>query len=171
MTVTHVIGIFSPEHGGPVVSLTNYARGQAAAGLTVRVRTVEGYPDAGAAVRLPAPIDQKVFRLGWPAKLGRSAEMAAYLRGESDADIYHLHGAWLRVMHYGFTEARRRRRPYLVQVNGSFQPFDLRRKSWRKRLVRRWFRTGSLKRRHVCMLIRLKRPGRCASRGFGRRWS
>jgi glycosyltransferase involved in cell wall biosynthesis len=139
MTVAHIIGIFSPEHGGPVVSLRNYVRGQTAGGLSVRIRTVEGYPDAGPAIRLPAPIDQKIFPLGWPTKLGRSPEMAAFLRNEGDADIYHLHGAWLRAMYYGFVEARRRGRPFLVEVNGSYQPFDLRRKSWRKHLVRMWF--------------------------------
>ena len=139
MKITHVIGIFSPEHGGPVVSLTNYVAGQVAAGLTVRVRTIEGYPDVSPAIRLPAPVDQRVFPVGWPAKMGRSAALSQQMAREDSPDIYHLHGAWLRVMYYGYREANRRKKPYLVQVNGSYQPYDLRRKPWRKRLFRLWF--------------------------------
>jgi glycosyltransferase involved in cell wall biosynthesis len=139
MTISHVIGIFSPEHGGPVVSLANYASGQAKAGLKVQIRTVEGYPNTGPAVRLPSPIDERVFPLGKPFKLGRSRAMSEFMRAESGPDIYHLHGAWLRAMYYGYREAIGRNKPYLVQVNGSYQPFDLKRKPWRKNIVRMWY--------------------------------
>lgn len=152
MIVTHVIGIFSPEHGGPVVSLENCARAQVAAGWDVRIRTLEGYPGVGRAVRLTAPIDQRVFPIGWPAKLGRSRPLAAFLQRESDADVYHLHGAWLRAMFYGYQEAARRGRPYLVQINGSYQPFDLGRKAWRKRLVRWWYQDRIL-REAACLQV------------------
>jgi glycosyltransferase involved in cell wall biosynthesis len=103
------------------------------------VRTVEGYPNTSPATLIGGLVDQKVFRIDWPAKLGRSSELSKALASESAADVYHLHGAWLRAMYYGYREAKQRHRPYIIQINGAYQPYELNRKSWRKRLVRKWF--------------------------------
>lgn len=165
MYVTHIIGVFSPEHGGPVVSLANYARGQAEAGLDVRIRTVEGYPHTSPAVRIDGDVDQKVFHISWPAKLGRSRALSRWLAEESTPDVYHLHGAWLRAMFYGYREAKSRDRPYLIEINGAYQPYELRRKPWRKRLVRAWFQDQMLE-EAFCLHVNSNREAR-QMREFG----
>lgn len=151
-----------------MVSLTNYALGQVAAGVVVRLRTVEGYPDISPAVRLPPPIDEKVFPLDWPSKLGRSRALRRFLRGEQSADIYHLHGAWLRTMYYGCLEAKRRSRPYLIQINGSYQPYDLRRKPWRKRIARVWFQDQMLQEATCLHVNSLREARQLRDLGFDR---
>src|SRR5688572_2018802 len=108
MHISHVQGIFSPEHGGPCHSLSNYCRGQVQQGHRVTVWALEGFPNTSPAVRLEAPVEMNVCRVDFPAKLGRSGEMRRRMRTSEAPDIYHLHGTWLRAMHYGAAEARGR---------------------------------------------------------------
>jgi glycosyltransferase involved in cell wall biosynthesis len=145
MLVEHIQGIFSPEHGGPTLSLRNFAIGQTQRGAKVRVRVLEGYPNTSAALRLPSSIDQMIFPVEFPRVSGRSAPMKRFLRQETDPDVYHLHGSWLFAMKYGIEEALRRRRPHVVAMMGSYQPEELARKPWRKRLFRAWFQDRLLR--------------------------
>ncbi len=146
MHICHIQGIFSPEHGGPCHSLTNYCQGQVQQGHEVSAWVLEGYPHTSPAIRLPPPVQMFVHRVGFPAKLGRSAEMRARLAGAEAADIYHLHGTWLRAMHYGALAARRHRRPYLVELMGMYDPYGLRQKGLQKWLTRHWFQDDLLRR-------------------------
>ena len=145
LRITHVQGIFSPEHGGPTYSLANYCRGQAARGHRVSLRVLEGYPQTSSAVRLTPPIDQTVDPVDAPARLGGSAALRHRLRADPTPDMYHLHGAWLRAMHYGAREARHRRRPYVVELMGMYEPWPLRQKWLVKRLSRLWYQDGLLR--------------------------
>jgi glycosyltransferase involved in cell wall biosynthesis len=139
MDITHVQGIFSPEHGGPTQSLANYCRRQAAANHRVSVWTLEGYANTSPAVKLEAPIEMHAFRVETPARLGCSSEMRRQLRMADSPDIYHLHGVWLRAMHYGAREAARRKCPYMLEVNGMYEPWALCQKWLQKRIARWWF--------------------------------
>ena len=144
-SVVHVIGKFSPEHGGPVVSLRNYAMGQAGAGWSVSVYTLDGYPGCSPAIRLATPVTQFVGKVGWPSRLGRSAELRADLRLAGVANVYHFHGLWLRAMFYGYEVARAAGKPYLIEVNGALDPLELATKAWRKRLAGWWFQNRMLR--------------------------
>jgi glycosyltransferase involved in cell wall biosynthesis len=139
MQIAHIQGSLAPEHGGPTQSLANYCRGQAAMGYKVSVWTLEGFPNTSPAVRLPPPVEMHVFQAEPPAKLGRSPEMAHQLRKADSPDIYHLHGAWFRAMHYGAVEAQRRKKPYVLEVMGMYEPWQLRHKWLRKSIARWWF--------------------------------
>jgi glycosyltransferase involved in cell wall biosynthesis len=145
MHIAHIQGIFSPEHGGPAQSLTNYCRGQVAAGHRLSVWTLEGFPHTSAAIRLESPIEMHVCRVNQPVRLGCSTEMCRQLRAADVPDVYHLHGAWLRAMHYGAVEAVRRKRPYVVELMGMYEPWALRQKALQKRLVRWWFQDRILR--------------------------
>jgi len=145
MIVEHIQGIFSPEHGGPMISLRNFAQGQSRKGLTVRVRVLEGFPDCSPALRLRAEIDQKIFQVGFPRVAGRSAALKRFLGTEEKPDIFHIHGAWHLAQKYGADEARRRGVPYTVEMMGSYQPEELSRKPWRKWLFRRAFQDQILR--------------------------
>ena len=109
------------------------------------VRTLEGYPHTSAAVRLPSSIDQVVAPVGRPAKLGGSRALRAIVHHEAAADVYHLHGIWLRAMFYGYEKARRENRPYLIEINGALDPLELATKPWRKRLIRWWHQNRMLR--------------------------
>ncbi|MGA9452853.1 MAG: glycosyltransferase [Verrucomicrobiia bacterium] len=139
MHIAHVQGIFSPEHGGPAYSLANYCRRQINAGHRVSVWALEGFPGTSPAVRLEPPVEMHVFRVDSPARLGRSTEMRRQLHEAASPDVYHLHGAWLRAMYYGAVEAWRRKRPYMVELMGMYEPWPLRQKWLQKRAARWWF--------------------------------
>jgi glycosyltransferase involved in cell wall biosynthesis len=144
VNIAHIQGIFSPEHGGPTQSLTNYCRNQAAAGHRVSVWALEGFPNTSPAVRFELPIEMNVFPLGWPGVLGRSRSMRKHLAAAETPDIYHLHGTWLRAMHYGAVEARRRKVPCILETMGMYEAYGLQNKWLRKRVARFWFQDNIL---------------------------
>jgi glycosyltransferase involved in cell wall biosynthesis len=139
MDVEHILGIFSKEHGGPTISIGNYALGQAALGHKVRLRVLEGFPRTSPAVRLNSIVDQRIFPVVIPSVSCRSPELKAFLKREPSPDVYHLHGAWPLPSKYGADEACRRKTPYIIDMMGGYQPQELARKPWRKRLFRKWF--------------------------------
>jgi len=145
LKILHVQGIFSPEHGGPAHSLANYCLGQARRGNDVEAWVLEGFPHTSPAIRLPSRVKTVVSPVGFPAALGRSTEMRRLFSTIQDPEIIHLHGTWLRAMHYGALEARRRRVPYILEVMGMYEAYSLRQKWLRKRLARWWFQDTILK--------------------------
>ncbi len=146
LRITHVQGIFSPEHGGPCFSLANYCRGQVARGHQVSLRVLEGYPGTSPALRLELPVDMQVRPVDPPTRLGASAGLKRLLAADPTPDIYHLHGVWLRAMHYGAVEARRRGRPYVVELMGAYEKHPLRQKWLVKWISRHWFQDALLRR-------------------------
>jgi glycosyltransferase involved in cell wall biosynthesis len=145
MRISHVQGVFSPEHGGPVYSLSSYCRGQARQGHQVSLWVLEGYPHTSPAVRLEAPVEMHVFKASLPFRFGRSSAMRRALAAAQSSDIYHLHGAWMRAPYYGAVEARKRRRPYLIEMMGTYEAYSLRVKALRKWLARVWYQDRVLK--------------------------
>ncbi len=139
MHICHIQNGLSIEHGGPTQSLANYCRGQAAAGHRVSVWTVEGFSGRSPALRLPPPIEMHVFQVDPPAKLGRSAELCRQLRAADPPGVYHLHGLWEQAVRQGANEARRRKKPYLLEMMGMYEPWALSQKWLPKRLARWWF--------------------------------
>lgn len=143
--VAHIQASMSPEHGGPTKSLANYCQAQSRAGHRVSIWTLEGYPNASDAIRLPEPIENHVFRTRPPLQLGRSPDLRAGLRTGDTVDLYHLHGTWSLAMAYGSIEARFRGRPYIVELMGMYESWCLRRRWLKKRLVRWWFQDRILR--------------------------
>jgi len=124
--------------------LTNYCNGQVAAGHQVELWTLEGFPHTSSAIRLPAPVAMHVFKVDAPVRLGGSALMRKQFQQAGPADVYHLHGAWLRAMHYGAGAAKQNRRPYILEIMGMFEPWALDQKWLQKRLARWWYQDGIL---------------------------
>lgn len=136
MNIAHIIGNFSPEFGGPPVSLRNYVIGQQKRGHALRLYALEGYRGMSPAFRLPTPIEQFVAPVAAPERLGASKGLRQRIFSDPPADVYHLHGIWMRAMYYGAERARRARRPYLIEINGALDPLELAIKPWRKRIAR-----------------------------------
>lgn len=167
MLIEHIQSIFSPEHGGPMVSLKNFALGQAEHGVAVRVRCLEGFRHTSPALRLAdTRIDQKIFSVDFPRVSGRSPGLKRFLRAESSPDVYHLHGVWTFGQRYGMQEAQRRGVPYVVELMGGYQPEELERKPWRKRLFRRWFQDRLLHEANCIHTNSAVEAGQLAEMGF-----
>jgi glycosyltransferase involved in cell wall biosynthesis len=145
MHITHILGHFYPECGGPANELPLHCRAQAKAGHSVSIRVLEGFPGTSPAIRLNPPIDWFAGKVQYPYKLGCSTMLMRRLRQDSSPDIYHLHGAWLRAMFYGFQEAKRRKRPYLLHLMGMYQQYALKQNWLPKVLVRHWFQDRMLR--------------------------
>ena len=139
MHIAHVQGTLSPEHGGPTQSLANYCRIQANAGHRVSVWTLEGFPNTSNAIRIEPPVEMHVHPVSPPWRLGRSPVLRRELINSETADVYHLHGAWLRALNYGADEALCRKRPFIVELMGTYEPWSLRYKWLKKQLARWWF--------------------------------
>src|SRR6266581_7653471 len=152
MQIAHIQGIFSPEHGGPTQSLANYARGQISHGHRVSVWTLEGFPGMSPAMRLEPPIEMQIFPVGTPARFGCSAAMQRQLRAADSPEVYHLHGAWLRAMYYGAMEAMRRKRPYVVEVMGMYEPWCLGQK-WSQKRIARWLYQDRILQNASCLHV------------------
>jgi glycosyltransferase involved in cell wall biosynthesis len=122
-----------------VVSLKNYAHGQALRGHAVRVYTLDGYHNTSPACQLAPAVRRTAAQVSSPQKLGASGALRKAIFNDEPAHVYHLHGIWLRAMFYGAEKAKQAKRPYLIEVNGALDPLELATKPYRKRLVRWWF--------------------------------
>ena len=158
MHIAHILGRSSPEHGGPANELPVQCRAQAKAGHWVTVRVLEGFPGTSPAIRMEAPIDWFAGKVQFPSKLGCSAELKRRLRLDASPDVYHLHGTWLRAMYYGAVEAKRRRRPYLLHLTGTYEPYSLKTKWFRKCIARCWFQDRLL-REAACLHVNSLQEG------------
>ena len=152
MHIAHVQGTLSPEHGGPTKSLANYCRIQANSGHRVSVWTLEGFAHTSDAIRIAPPVEMHVHPVSPPWRLGRSPVLRRALINSDTADVYHLHGAWLRVLHYGADEAMCRKRPFIVELMGMYEPWSLRHKWLKKRVARAWFQ-DQLLRNAACLHV------------------
>jgi len=139
MNIEHILAIFSPEHGGPTISICKSVLGQATRGHKVGLRVLEGYPHTSPAMRLNSVVDQQIFPVAIPIVSCRSPKLKAFLKREPSPDLYHLHGTWPLPSKYGADEARKRGIPYIVEMMGGYQPHELACKPWRKYLFRKCF--------------------------------
>jgi glycosyltransferase involved in cell wall biosynthesis len=158
LDIMHVQGIFAPEHGGPTYSLTNFSVEQARLGHRVKVRVLDGYSDVSGARQLPAAIDRRACQVNFPERLGFSWELSNVLAGDETMDVYHLHGSWLIAMLMGAREASRRKRPYLVEMMGSYTDYELRRKWVRKSFARMLYQDKILQ-RAACIHVNSEEEG------------
>jgi glycosyltransferase involved in cell wall biosynthesis len=168
LRITHIQGLFSPEHGGPAFSTANCCSEQARQGHRVSLRVLEGYPHISAARQMAPPIDQRTCQVDFPSKLGRSRELSRVLAADPASDIYHLHGAWLIAMKQGADHARRKDRPYVVELTGGYTDYELRRKWLRKAVARVLYQDAVLQRAAGLHVNSIAEGEMLRSHGFNR---
>lgn len=144
MKIVQVQGIFSPEHGGPTHSLRNYCVSLAKRNHEVTALVLDGWPNMSPVDAMPAPVKTISCRVQKPYALGASAEMKGRLSKLEAVDLFHLHGAWLRAMHYGAVEARARKIPYVFELMGMYEEYSLGQKWFKKRVSRAWFQDKNI---------------------------
>lgn len=159
MRITHIQGIFSPEHGGPAYSLANFCLEQNRLGHQVSLRVLDGYANTSKARLLDPSINQRCCQVSFPERLGFSWDLPRILKLDDPQDIYHLHGSWLLAMQAGAAEAASRRKPYLVELMGSYTDYELRRKPFRKALARLLYQDRIL-RSAACLHVNAPEEGK-----------
>lgn len=81
----------------------------------------------------------KVVPYDYKTPLALSNNLTSYLQ-KSDYDIYHTNGLWLQINHNTCAVAREKGKPYVITPHGMLYPEALRRSSWKKRIMRKfWF--------------------------------
>jgi glycosyltransferase involved in cell wall biosynthesis len=140
MRVLQIVPGMSPKWGGPSVALRDLTRALRKSGIDAEILTTNAEPRG----RLPVPVGEALDDHGakityfesWPAnQFACSVSLARALPDAlKRADIAHIH--WL----YNFSSivaclaARRVGTPYVLQPNGSLNPFLLRKNALAKRV-------------------------------------
>ena len=78
----------------------------------------------------PIPVDS--FDVIGPQALGFSKQIEA-LTG--DSDIHHAHGIWMYHSRVNWLTAKKKRKPYIVSPHGMLDPWALRHRRWRKKVI------------------------------------
>jgi glycosyltransferase involved in cell wall biosynthesis len=158
MHIRHIQTLFSPEHGGPLHSLTNYCVHQVALGHEVSLRVLEGFPGTSPAVRPSWSVDQRVFSVSPPSKIGYSREFRASLAKDTRPDLFHIHGSWHIALADAARSAGKGGIPYLFEPMGSYSRYEFGRKPLRKALFRSLFQDRILQ-RAACLHVNSRPEG------------
>jgi glycosyltransferase involved in cell wall biosynthesis len=142
MRALHVIPAVAPRYGGPSRAVTDMCRALTEAGVDGLVVTTDADGPAG---RLPVTLGETVaydgvptifFRREWSEALKYSRSLARWLDGHVvEFDVVHVHGVFSHACLAAGRACRRAGVPYLVRPLGSLDPWSLRQKRLRKRVL------------------------------------
>lgn len=144
MQVTHVIPYFSPEKGGPVLSLAGYAQGLKACGVEVTIVTAR-HCDDGETIQLDG-VPVKIVRSPALGRFRWSPDFPKYL-GMCAPTIIHSHGLWTFA---SWSAQMRSDLPHIVAPCGMLQPEALKHSRWKKQICRLLFQDRVL-RKAACL--------------------
>lgn len=137
----HVVASLALNRGGPSRSVVALARAQGRLGCGVALATMEDpAEDARPVPELPV----RWARADRPLRIGRSRELARFLRTEP-AEVIHHHALWLRTLHYAHNTARRRGVPLVISPRGMMSSWSWRHHRGRKRLASLFLHPGALR--------------------------
>jgi glycosyltransferase involved in cell wall biosynthesis len=142
MRALHVIPAVAPRYGGPSRAVTDMCRALTEAGVDGLVVTTDADGPAG---RLSVTLGETVaydgvptifFRREWSEALKYSRSLARWLDGHVvEFDVVHVHGVFSHACLAAGRACRRAGVPYLVRPLGSLDPWSLRQKRLRKRVL------------------------------------
>lgn len=129
----HIVSSLRLSAGGPTQSVTRLCEALNGLGAPAEIATLS-FPDD-----LPwegaTPIHK--FPRGWPAKLHRSRQLAAFLREEiARFDLVHVHGLWEWPGLYARRAAEMHGKPLILSPRGMIEPWSLTQRSGTKRFAR-----------------------------------
>jgi glycosyltransferase involved in cell wall biosynthesis len=140
--ILHVIRTVDPAIGGPPTIATRIAAGQAGLGHEVSLATYgqpERQPDIDKALAAVPHFDSvgvhPLPRPRGPEWLLPRDTRRDLARLVGEADVVHLHNVWQPILLAAARECRRRKRPYVVMLNGNLDPWSLGQKPWKKKLA------------------------------------
>jgi glycosyltransferase involved in cell wall biosynthesis len=152
LRVLHVIPAVAPRYGGPSQAIVGMARELAHTGVRVLIASTDADGQRGRLnVTMGEPVDWHgvstiFFARQWSESWKYSRSLARWLvEHVAEFDVVHIHAVYSHACIAAATACRRRRRPYVVRPLGTLDPWSLRQKWARKRLL--W---------HVCVKQMLK---------------
>lgn len=135
MKICHVVPSLQEQHGGPSKSVRALCRALARAGHTVQLlTTAPEAPRDGTEERDDDRLLIRRFRRSWPQRLCFAPGLRKALQ-QSDADVVHHHGLWLRTLHYAH-HATRNGTPLVVSPRGMMSAWAWQHHRKRKRFSR-----------------------------------
>lgn len=141
MKIAHIVPGMSPNFGGPSVALIGMTRALRQRGIDAEILTTNADPTGRVDVPLGRPVDQNgtkvtYYNLWIKGKYALSLDLAQALsRKVREYDVLHVH--WL----YNFSPllaailARRSAVPYVLQPNGSLDPYLMK----KNHLIKRFY--------------------------------
>ncbi|HMO24939.1 MAG TPA: glycosyltransferase, partial [Tepidisphaeraceae bacterium] len=138
MRILHVISGIHPEAGGTATTVMGLAPAQQRAGLQVVVAST--YRDrsttlANAATLHAAGVETALIGptrgpLQWHPSLPMTVA-----RLVAQADVVHVHAVWEEIQHQAALACRRQHKPYAWSPHGMLDPWSLKQRWWKKRLM------------------------------------
>ena len=133
MNILHVASSLAADQGGPSRSIPGLAAAQGRQGNDV----VLACADLEHQISAGAPMKIQAFKRGWPTAIGRSPELARFMR-DSLCEVVHHHGLWHRALHYSRQKSRHDNVPLVLAPRGMMMPWAWRHHARRKRFARRF---------------------------------
>jgi glycosyltransferase involved in cell wall biosynthesis len=143
--VLHVIPAIAPRYGGPSVATLGMCRALSGVGIETLVVTTDADGPGRLAVELDAPQAYDgarvlFFRRGLSESFKWSGRLGAWLAAHvADYDVVHVHAVFSHSSLVAGRTCREAGVPYLVRPAGTLDPWSVRRKRLRKRIL---FRLG-----------------------------
>jgi glycosyltransferase involved in cell wall biosynthesis len=132
--IAQIVASLESRRGSPCRSLRSLA--QARSSLTDSVELLATDREPGQ-VQMGSLVARK-FRRVWPESISRSPELDQHLR-QTDFEVIHAHGLWLRPLHYARRSADRQNIPLVLSPRGMMSAWapnhHRRRKAWADRLL------------------------------------
>ncbi|MBV9174609.1 MAG: glycosyltransferase [Chloroflexi bacterium] len=141
MRVLHVIPAVAPRYGGPSYAIVGMARALRTAQTDVLIATT----DADGSDRLPLQLESRVdwqgvptifFHRQWTEAWKYSHPLARWLATHvADWEVTHIHGVYSHACVAAASASRAHGIPYIVRPFGTLDPWSLRQKPLRKRVL------------------------------------
>lgn len=141
LRVLHVIPAVASRYGGPSRAIFEMCRALQRHGVEVLVATT----DADGPTRLDIPTQTVIdyqgtqtifFRRDWSERFGYSRSLARWLDGNVKSfDVAHIHAVFSHPCLAAAKACRKRGVPYIVRPLGSLDPWSMKQKRARKRLM------------------------------------
>jgi Glycosyltransferase len=141
LKVLHVIPAVAPRYGGPSQVIFEMCRALRQQGADVLIATTDADGSGHLAVQYGQPIAFQdmptiFFKRQWSERFGYSRPLARWLdRQVASFDVVHIHAVFSHPCIAAARACRRHRVPYIVRPLGSLDPWSMRQKAWRKRLM------------------------------------
>ena len=141
MKVLHVIPAVAPRYGGPSQAIVEMCRAISDQGVEVLLATTDADGQGRLTVGLETALEYSGVRtIFFPARLGErfnySPAMARWLdENVKNFDLVHVHAVFSHPCLATARACRKHRVPYVVRPLGSLDPWSMRQKALRKRLM------------------------------------
>src|SRR5947207_6593750 len=141
MKALHVIPSVSPRYGGPSQALAQMCKALIALGVNTQIASTDAEPGGRIAVDLEKPTTHEgvpaiFFKKQWSEAFKYSPDLAHWLsESVSRFDVVHIHAVFSHACLAAARACRRHGIPYIIRPLGTLDPWSMRRRPLRKRLL------------------------------------